>query len=273
MVYFVRSGRFIKIGYTGNLNARLGQLGTSSPTVLQVLAVVDGDRDTEVAYHERWAKYRSHGEWFKYGPEIKEFLEHEVAALNIQIKQKVKIPGGTTFIMTNRAVEAIRPKETRKSYWDAITPGLQLRVGPSGYKSWSVVYRFNGRVRIFTIGKAGFMNPVPDAREKARRILKLVEDGRDPAGEKKAWSRGSGEHLLSRRTRADDVEFRESARHEAAAILACGIRTGPPSKKQNFSLTVEEMKQLHQVTVASLEGRESGWVFNHDVERALRRLE
>jgi len=71
MVYFIKdegSGH-IKIGYTSGgvygVKQRLSSLQTSSPTKLEVLAVIQGSRKTEKYLHEQFKDIRVIGEWFK----------------------------------------------------------------------------------------------------------------------------------------------------------------------------------------------------------------
>lgn len=66
VVYFVQIGNDgpIKIGTTTNLKARLASLRTSQPQGLALLAIAEGGRDLEKAYHDRFAAHRGVGEWF-----------------------------------------------------------------------------------------------------------------------------------------------------------------------------------------------------------------
>lgn len=66
VVYFVQCGIDgpIKIGTTTNLSARLSSLRTSQPHGLAVLAIADGGRELEKAYHKQFAAHRTVGEWF-----------------------------------------------------------------------------------------------------------------------------------------------------------------------------------------------------------------
>ena len=43
------------------------------------------------------------------------------------------------------------PARGRIEYFDAAVPGLALRVTAKGSKSWCTFYRFNGRLRRFTM--------------------------------------------------------------------------------------------------------------------------
>lgn len=62
VVYFVRTGGRIKIGYSTNLERRLAQY----PPDIEVLYLVRGDRDRERYEHKRFAAYLADGrEWFQ----------------------------------------------------------------------------------------------------------------------------------------------------------------------------------------------------------------
>jgi Arm DNA-binding domain len=73
----------------------------------------------------------------------------------------------------------------RTEYFDAGFPGLALRVTDNGRKSWSVFYRFHGRLRRFTIGRYPAIKPA-QARREATLALERVRQGIDPADEKRA---------------------------------------------------------------------------------------
>lgn len=73
-VYFVRGGDLVKIGFSANVTQRLGDLRIGSPVKLELWHVCAGGRDLERALHERFAKDRSHGEWFRVSDEIADFV-------------------------------------------------------------------------------------------------------------------------------------------------------------------------------------------------------
>jgi integrase len=91
-----------------------------------------------------------------------------------------------TVNLTQRAVKALTPPEKgRAVVWDAQVRGLAVRLTDRGARSWVVVYRHGGRVRWYTIGAADVLD-IDEARKRARRILVDVDDGKDPAAERKA---------------------------------------------------------------------------------------
>lgn len=70
-IYFIGS-EFgpIKIGISRDVARRLVTLQCGSPIPLRVLAVTNGGRDAEREYHQRFADFRLHSEWFSPAPEI-----------------------------------------------------------------------------------------------------------------------------------------------------------------------------------------------------------
>ena len=88
--------------------------------------------------------------------------------------------------LTDLFVERVpAPAGGRVEYFDAGFPGLALRVTENGRKSWSLFYRFNGRLRRFTIGRYPAIKP-GQARREATNALERVRQGLDPAEEKRA---------------------------------------------------------------------------------------
>jgi integrase len=72
------------------------------------------------------------------------------------------------------------PAKGRVELWDAALPGFGLRITQKGAKSWTVLYRFRGRLRRLTLGRYPAMLLI-DARDRARDVLRAVAKGTDPA--------------------------------------------------------------------------------------------
>ncbi|RUM40740.1 MAG: hypothetical protein DSY70_02925, partial [Desulfobulbus sp.] len=70
-------------------------------------------------------------------------------------------------------------------YFDTKQPGLCLRIGKSGTKSFTVLYRVQGcrKKRRITIGRFPALS-LADARKKAREVMLDAQRGKD-AGSKK----------------------------------------------------------------------------------------
>lgn len=69
VVYFVRLGSLIKIGFTTNLVQRLRDVPHE-----EVLGVTMGTMRDEKAIHGRFAHLRQSGEWFRPAPDLEEFI-------------------------------------------------------------------------------------------------------------------------------------------------------------------------------------------------------
>jgi integrase len=86
---------------------------------------------------------------------------------------------------TNRSVKSIEcpPPIKQIDHWDATIERFGLRVSWTGKKTWVIFYRHNHRARRMTLGAYPAMS-LADARERARKALNAVDDGRDPALER-----------------------------------------------------------------------------------------
>ncbi|MBI4474766.1 MAG: tyrosine-type recombinase/integrase [Acidobacteria bacterium] len=80
-------------------------------------------------------------------------------------------------------LEALGGKQT--DFWDTESDNLVLRVTPSGSRSWCVIYRIGRRQRRYTLGKHPAVS-LADARDRTRKALNDVSEGRDPAQQKQA---------------------------------------------------------------------------------------
>jgi hypothetical protein len=91
MIYFIRdeATQHIKIGFTaGYGEERLRDLQTGCPGQLVLLLQMDGSRQHETAWHERFAGARERGEWFRPVPELLQAIE-EVKASQAETVRRV----------------------------------------------------------------------------------------------------------------------------------------------------------------------------------------
>jgi hypothetical protein len=80
VVYFVRAGAgHVKIGTTSRLEHRLRSLQTGTSEPLTLLGTIDGGREVESAWHERFAHLRQRGEWFEAADDLLAAIEQEVS--------------------------------------------------------------------------------------------------------------------------------------------------------------------------------------------------
>ena len=71
------------------------------------------------------------------------------------------------------------PEGGQVTIWDKTVPGLGLRVTPKGTKTFSLLYRIDGRMRRATLGRYPIVK-LAEARERARGYLNQVSSGVDP---------------------------------------------------------------------------------------------
>jgi integrase len=83
--------------------------------------------------------------------------------------------------LTDAKIAGIKPPASGQvEVSDGMVPGLRIRVGTSGAKTFIVRKRIGGRVRNITVGRYGPRFGLADARRKARTILSDIEAGKDP---------------------------------------------------------------------------------------------
>lgn len=79
MIYFVKSGRFVKIGYAADVASRIKSVLTNNPHEVKLLATFEGGRTMESRLHRLFADERYAREWFHYGSRLKRFLRNASA--------------------------------------------------------------------------------------------------------------------------------------------------------------------------------------------------
>jgi len=87
--------------------------------------------------------------------------------------------------LTARILQKVKPQPHPVMVWDTYQRGLALRVEPTGYKAWKVIYRHGNRPRWFNIGAADAIS-LSEARRLAAEIMLEVARGNDPQAERKA---------------------------------------------------------------------------------------
>lgn len=89
--------------------------------------------------------------------------------------------------ISKQTVDAARPQAADYFLWDIEIKGFGLKVLKTGVKSYIYQYRTpEGRSKRATIGKHSETMTADDARKKAKRWRRMVEDGGDPLAEKQA---------------------------------------------------------------------------------------
>jgi integrase len=167
-------------------------------------------------------------------------------------------------VLTDRAVSSAKAAAGRRiEISDTRTPGLVLRVSPSGRKTWVLRYRTRSdRQMRLTLGSAGAIS-LHDARLMAREQMLRVCQGVDPATERRQERALPGHGI---RTFGDLAELyqkvcetgewkprgkreRESVRREEARILNKSIL--PTLGRLPFeTITRQEVKSLLRAQLA-----------------------
>ncbi|MEJ0005761.1 MAG: Arm DNA-binding domain-containing protein [Steroidobacteraceae bacterium] len=81
-----------------------------------------------------------------------------------------------------RALPYVGRAKQQCIYWDARLTGLGLRVYPSGQRTFVCAYRFRGRKRLASLGRADVLT-LEEARRKTIRYLAKLADDADPQAE------------------------------------------------------------------------------------------
>lgn len=76
-IYFIAESnlRFVKIGFSANLGARMLDLQGGNPRAMQLVAKFPAYKCSETDVHKRFSHLRIRREWFKFGPEIDDFFD------------------------------------------------------------------------------------------------------------------------------------------------------------------------------------------------------
>ncbi len=78
-VYFVKSGRFVKVGRSSDVDSRLNSIKTSAAYGVKLLLTIpcrdfQESVSLEKIVHNLFSVYRTTGEWFKYSKGMRAFI-------------------------------------------------------------------------------------------------------------------------------------------------------------------------------------------------------
>lgn len=86
-----------------------------------------------------------------------------------------------SVLLTEAKIKALGPPDKGQAeYCDTLVPGLRIRIGVSGAKSFVLRKRVAGKYRNITLGRYSERLPLADARKRSRQILSDVEFKADP---------------------------------------------------------------------------------------------
>lgn len=75
VLYAVRGGPYVKIGYTNDLERRMGELQVGCPYELEVLLAIPGSAEDEKIAHRKFQTLRTRGEWFYAAKPLLDWIE------------------------------------------------------------------------------------------------------------------------------------------------------------------------------------------------------
>ena len=88
MLYLIKSNKFLKIGYTSNIDNRIKQYKTHNPDI-KILSIIEGTREDEKKLHELCKEWKYDSEWFYYSPRIIELFSNNICNSEIIIRENI----------------------------------------------------------------------------------------------------------------------------------------------------------------------------------------
>lgn len=135
--------------------------------------------------------------------------------------------------------------KSRHVIWDSETRGFGLRVYPSGKKTFIVSYRHEGQKRLMVVGSYGLLT-LDQARDRSKKLLVEVLDGRDP---------------LAEREKKDRSETVEKLCKEYMTKYAIGPNPEKPIKKSY----AEDQRRIDKVLIPAWKNRKIQSIQHSDV--------
>jgi len=130
-----------------------------------------------------------------------------------------------SMTLTQRALEAAKPKHARYDLPDGLVPGLQFSIHPSGRKTSRLLARVHGKLKSFSVGDMALMT-LADARAKAKGVLAAIANGEDPSETKRAVAQAAAEtvetvaaNFIERYAKGRNKTWEETERQIARDIL------------------------------------------------------
>jgi integrase len=149
-----------------------------------------------------------------------------------------------TLRLTPRGVAALKTERVQEEFWDDVVPGLAVRVGRGGSKTYIVRYRANGKHRRLKLGTHPHLT-LADARDRAREKIAEAQGGADPALEVQGRRRTDStfKALADEVLEAKDATTREKTRRERRRIVDTEL-VPAWGKRPAASITRRDVVQL-----------------------------
>lgn len=149
--------------------------------------------------------------------------------------------------LTTASVERLRPPANGQvEYYDRRLPGFGLRVSHHGSRSWFLMTRLHGKLIRVTLGRYPALK-LGDAREEARRVSHLAEEGKDPRSVKADAKRKEQE---ARRNTFGACVDEFMKKHVATRLRASTAR------EYRRILTGPDTRYLHERPIAEVTKRD-----------------
>jgi integrase len=177
--------------------------------------------------------------------------------------------GGNVPKFTKRYLDSLQPEsgpDAKDTFeWDTVTPGLGVRVYPTGRKAFVFKYQIggrSGRSKRYTLGELGTLS-LEDARKLATRDRALVYEGIDPAARRaKQKAATAAEHKAPTVAQLADDYLKECAeRLKAKTVLnyrhllgVTPVKYGPKKGTERIGELRKALGHLkvHEVTDAQV---------------------
>jgi integrase len=83
---------------------------------------------------------------------------------------------------TDKLIKSLKPKNVSYDLREGSGQGFAMRVMPSGHKTWTFIYYFEGKKKRMTLGAYPALG-LSDARELHRNAISCLANGKNPAAE------------------------------------------------------------------------------------------
>lgn len=82
LVYFMRAGKYVKIGITKDIQRRLAQIQSACPLTITIVWAEQANICYEEFLHAYFHEHREHGEWFLYTDRVARFVKDQLSSLH-----------------------------------------------------------------------------------------------------------------------------------------------------------------------------------------------
>jgi integrase len=115
------------------------------------------------------------------------------------------------------------PDRTEANLWDAVTPGLGLRITSAGKPAYIFLGRYQGKTCRVTIGSPEAWS-IPEAQAKARQLQRLIDEGIDPRTPKR-------EALAEAKAQEQEQAAQTAQAVTVGELWPLYLQTGRPKRK------------------------------------------